>query len=194
MGDDVRPAATVRGMRPWEMAEARRVFGAALDYAPIRLHEYARWPDLIDQWSRKLRRMPPSGLHTAITLGNHIFFPIDLLAAPVPPSHPEAYKISWLIHELTHVWQYQQMGWKYLWVALITQMREKSTAYDFGDEDGLKSRRKEGWTLHKFNLEQQGDIARGYYDRLGKGLDVSQYQPFIDDLRQPRSVRRARKS
>jgi hypothetical protein len=108
---------------------------------------------------------------------------VRLLDRVVGPTDPDYYKIPWLIHELTHAWQYQRLGWSYLVQALTAQFREKAAAYDFGSDTGLQKRRKDGWTLRKFNLEQQGDIARGYYERLRLGQDVSSFQPFIEELR-----------
>jgi len=171
----------------WEIDEARKVFGDGLDYQRVRIHECNPWPNRIDRIGRRLKGMPASTLPNAITLGNHCIFPVRLPEELPPFDHPQHYKIGWLVHELTHAWQFQQMGWWYVVDALTAQMRGKAAAYDYGEEEGLKMRRREGWTLHKFNLEQQGDIARVYYDRLCKGLDVDSWLPFIDDLRNKRT-------
>jgi hypothetical protein len=158
------------------------VFGDSLAYEKIRIHECISITNFIDQVGKRLQGKKPQAAHNAITLGNHCFFPIRLPETLLQPGHPDHNKISWLIHELTHSWQYQHLGWKYLYLALKAQLIEKGKAYDFGYEEGLKRRRREGWKLSQFNMEQQGDICRSYYDRLCRGQDVSHWQPFIDQI------------
>ena len=175
---------SVRPMYEWEIEEAHKVFADGLKYQVVRIHECRKWTNAMDRLGRKLKGMPAEDVNNALTLGNHCFFPVKLLAKPVPINDSENYKISWLIHELTHAWQYQHMGWLYLWLALSAQFTQKGAAYDFGYEDGLKKRRRDQWTLQKFNLEQQGDIARTYYDRVCRGMDVSAWQPFIEEFHQ----------
>lgn len=175
---------TVRPLYDWEIHEAREVFGDGLRYEEVRIHENNPFPNAIDRLGRRLKGMAVvEASNNAVTLGNHCYFPVRLLDKLVDPTDPDYYKIPWLIHELTHVWQYQRLGWSYLAQALTAQFREKAAAYDFGSDTGLQKRRKDGWTLRKFNLEQQGDIARGYYERKRLGQDVSNWQPFIDELR-----------
>jgi hypothetical protein len=173
---------SVRPLYGWEIEEARKVFASALDYERVRIHENSTWTNAIDRLGRRLKGLPPIESHNAVTLGNHCYFPIRLLDQFAPVGHPENYKLGWLIHELTHAWQFQRLGWRYLYLALSAQLRQKGNAYNFDGEDGLKKRRREAWTLQKFNLEQQGDIARTYYDRVCRGFDVSAWQPFIDEF------------
>jgi hypothetical protein len=182
MSDPIPCKPSVRPMYDWEIQEARKVFANGLNYEHVRIHECRTWTNALDRLGRKLKGMPPEEVNNAVTLGNHCYFPVKLLDQFVPVGHPENYKLSWLIHELTHAWQFQHMGWRYLYLALSAQIRQKGAAYDFDGEDGLKKRRREAWTLQKFNLEQQGDIARTYYDRVCRGIDVSAWQPFIDEF------------
>jgi hypothetical protein len=173
---------SVRPMYAWEIVEAQKVFAVGLNYGRVCIHENNTWTNAMDRLGRKLKGMPPVEVNNALTLGNHCYFPVKLLDQFVPVDHPENYKLGWLIHELTHAWQYQHMGWRYLWLALSAQFRQKGAAYNFDGEDGLKKRHREAWTLQKFNLEQQGDIARTYYDRVCRGVDASAWQPFIDEF------------
>ena len=182
MTEEVDCKPSVRPLHSWEIEEARRVFGDNLRYEKVRIHECVSITDVIDQFGQRLKGIKPHPSHNAITLGNHCFFPIKLLDQHVSPEHPKFYMMGWLIHELTHVWQFQHMGWRYLAEALHAQLKHKDKAYDFGQKEGLKSRRREGWSLHKFNMEQQGDICRTYFDRLCKGKDVSDWLPFINEL------------
>jgi hypothetical protein len=99
--------------------------------------------------------------------------------------------MPWLIHELTHAWQYQHTGWTYIVRALSAQFRYGPAAYDFGGEANLIKCRQAHWTIKNFNPEQQGDIARYYYacarstnaiDEPNKQNALSAYRPYICDI------------
>jgi hypothetical protein len=180
MGPTENCQPRVRPLHVWEIQEAYLVFADRLNYNRVRIHECASWPDAIDRVGRKLKGQPPiENSHNAITLGNHCFFPVMMPEHPVKWGEADFYKVAWLIHELTHAWQFQKIGWKYLIKALSAQFKQ---GYDFGGENGLKMRRKDGWNFRKFNLEQQGDICRGYYENLCAGKDVSAWQDYIHEI------------
>ena len=170
----------VRPLHDFEVEEARRVFADRLDHTRVQVHECATWPDTIHRVGRRVRGLPPppEGEHNAITFGNGCYFPIRMPAALTSPDDP--FGMGWLMHELTHAWQFQRMGWLYLLRALMAQLTMRP--YDFGGEDGLRSARAQNWTITDFSPEQQGEITRTYYIRLRKGQDVSAWQPFIDDI------------
>ncbi len=65
-----------------------------------------------------------------------------------------------LIHELTHVWQYQQAGAIYMPQALHAQA---TGGYEYGGAVGLKDRKKAGGGLLSFNREQQAQIVQDFY-------------------------------
>jgi hypothetical protein len=171
-----------RSLYAWEIQEARRVFAGGLAYESIRVHECASWPDTIDRIGRILKRMPASVAPNAVTLGNQCYFPVRLLEALPTPADPEYYKFPWLIHELTHAWQYQHLGWLYLIKALSAQFGQGAQAYDFGGQAGLLQAIQQGCCLADFNPEQQGDICRTYYERVCFGQDVTAWQPFIQEI------------
>jgi len=171
-----------RSLYAWEIQEAQRVFGISLTYERVRVHECTAFPDTVDRLGRMLKRMPAPTQPNAITLGMHSYFPIRLLEALVPPSNIMHYQIGWLIHELTHVRQFQKMGWTYLYQALKAQIMSGAQAYDFGGEAGLLEGTQNGQKFKDFNLEQQGDICRSYYNRLARSLDVSAWKPYIDEI------------
>lgn len=171
---------TIRPLYAWEIQSAQRVFGNRIAYSCVRIHECVAWPDTIKQIGLRLQGAPPSKEHNAITLGNHIFFPIRLPAHPLQPGDPDQVLFAWLIHELTHVWQYQSMGWRYLVKALYLQFRHGAHAYDYGGETGLLARLEKGWKFEDFNLEQQGDITRAYYQRLVQQKDLHAWTPYLD--------------
>ena len=72
-----------------------------------------------------------------------------------------------LIHELTHVWQFQTHGADYISEALIA--RKWGDGYDYGDLEGLKKAYQDGKRLGDFNPEQQGEIIEEYFRTKEKG-------------------------
>ena len=174
----------IRPMYTWEIQEARRVFGDQVRYERVRIHENAAWPNRINRVGARIKEMKASDAPNAITLGNHMYFPVRLPGAPLKPGNPEYSKHPWLIHELTHVWQYQRLGWRYLVHALKAQIGEGRMAYDFGGEEWLRICYRRGWKLTDFNLEQQGDIASSYYDRLCRGIDIAAWLPYVTEFNQ----------
>jgi hypothetical protein len=80
------------------------------------------------------------------------------------------------------VWQYQSIGWKYLVNSFFLQIRLGQESYQFGGESGLWSAIERGRSFVDFNLEQQGDIARSFYDRLAKGKDIRAWVPFVNEI------------
>jgi hypothetical protein len=171
-----------RRLSAWEINEARKVFGNKLDYLRVRLYECSAWPNFMDRLGRRLKSLPPPAVPNAITIWNTCYFPVRLLQEPVPVWHPDHYKISWLIHELTHVWQYQNLGISYIYKAVKAQFRGGIHAYDFGGENGLQESLTHGKKLNYFNLEQQGEICRSYYDRLARGDDIGAWLPYILEI------------
>ena len=175
---------TFRPLYAWEVQEARRVFSNGLNYGAIRIHENASWPNTINKIGTWLKRMPQVDAPNAITLFNHCYFPVQLLEVPVPLNHPDDWETGWLIHELTHAWQYQHLGRRYLFKAVVAQLRLGAKVYEFGGEAGLVKSHSLGQKLADFNMEQQGDIARTYYEALIRGKDVSAWLPFIAEFQQ----------
>jgi hypothetical protein len=70
---------------------------------------------------------------------------------------------SVLIHELTHVWQYERAGAIYMAQALHAQIERGLGAYDYGGPDGLKDARAKGKGLMSFNREEQAQIVQDFY-------------------------------
>jgi hypothetical protein len=172
-----------------ELQEARLVFGAGFNYTQAYVFEDARWTDWVDGVGaalQKRKRGPDE--HNAITLGNTSYFPIKIRTTPDVIAARDLRDIGWLMHELTHQWQYQRLGWKYLTSALGVQLSLGRASYDYkkgfpSREDALREARKVGRKLKDFNLEQQGDLARDFYFAIKLGGDPSPWQPFIEELR-----------
>lgn len=88
-----------------------------------------------------------------------------------------------LVHEATHIYQYEQRGTAYIGEALHAQHRLGRGAYDYGGPAGLEKARRLGSPYAAFNREAQAQIAQDYYMRREAGRDVSAYRPFIAQLR-----------
>ncbi|HSO26533.1 MAG TPA: hypothetical protein VLS48_00570 [Anaerolineales bacterium] len=170
-----------RRLYGWEIEQARLVFGDMLDYAAVQIHECNPWPNRVDRlgrWMKTRFAQTPPGDKTdiAITLGNRILFPVRLPEQRGAPGQKEHVLFCWLMHELTHVWQYQQTGVTYLFKAFSAQMRG---GYAYGGAEKLRAARAEGKDLWHFNFEQQGDIVRDYYHRVTAALDVTDWADYI---------------
>ena len=91
-----------------------------------------------------------------------------------------------VLHELIHVYQFEQIGSIYIWQSLRAQ---RTNGYKYGGWQQLKEDWDNGKHLHDYNLEQQGQIAQDYYNEVVvKGLLNEDpvrraYEPFIDELR-----------
>ena len=94
-----------------------------------------------------------------------------------------------LVHELTHVWQYQQIGAVYIPEALHAQGTPQG--YNYRGVSGLQKAKDEGRGLSTFNLEQQAHIVEDYYrikhhdpNKLAPGTsdDLPLYGYFVKDV------------
>ena len=66
--------------------------------------------------------------------------------------------MPFLIHEMTHIWQYQHG------ISMVTTLFHAIRGkYDYRGETALIAARREGKQFIDFNTEQQGDICRDYY-------------------------------
>jgi len=173
-----------RALTPFEIAEARRVFQSSLDMSAIRVFEGAAWPNAISRLHAWFRGSTPPQ-DNAVTLGNAIFFPRCIKTGGDGLS-PSLTDLGWLMHELTHAWQFQHEGVIYLFQACYVQIRQGNKAYDYGGESGLTDAQRMGMSLLDFNREQQADIVRHYYLRLRQDLDLSPWRPFVQQLHDSR--------
>ena len=174
----------MREMTAFEIAEARFVFNSALDYSRIRIAEGVLWPDRLAQISAWLGQYA-APTHNAITLGNKLYFPVTLRTIPSSADGFSLDDAAWLVHELTHAWQFQHQGITYLLEAIRAQVTLGPSAYDYGWEAGLNEATVRGDSLYDFNPEQQGDIARHYYYRHKQDLDVQAWLPFALTFKNP---------
>ena len=152
-----------RPLHDWEIQLAKTVYGDTINYKRVRIDEYAF--------------LGPKQMHFAYVSFYHI-------NAWGPLQN------SLLIHELIHIWQYEQFGSVYMPRALRAQNTPK--AYDYGGVEQLIAFRDENKSILDFNYEQQGDlvadyfrIKNGYRPQWGYGekKDLSIYEYFVDQIR-----------
>jgi hypothetical protein len=170
-----------------ERAEARLVFGDGLDYEQVRVAEGSYFPpnfiaDIGAFFQGKKRTWD-----NAITLGNTTYFP-RLLKTTSEGIAQDLTDIGWLMHELTHVWQYQQVGWRYLYETVRVQVRLGLAAYNYlgaarTKQLALRTAFAEKRRFEDFNFEQQGEFARDYYFALKRDDEPDAWNPYVQPLR-----------
>lgn len=146
-------AANKRPLDPQERDAATKVFGPSLNCDRVRLATSA-----IIGFGSNARALPGA-----------IYFPPKALTGDYLP---------WLMHELTHSWQYQHgvSMFETIWNAIRRD-------YDYGDEAGLLAASAAGRRFGEFNTEEQGDIVRDYYCAMRAGRSTAAFDPFIAELR-----------
>ncbi len=96
-------------------------------------------------------------------------------------------RLALVVHELTHVYQFELIGSIYIWQALRAQRSVEGYQYDGWRQ--LVKDWSQGKHFRDYNREQQGQIAQDYYNKVvAKGLSAEDpiyraYAPFIDELR-----------
>jgi hypothetical protein len=170
--------ASRRRLSANEIAEARLVFGPGLHYYRAFVVENTEFPNYVARLGRAPRP-------NAVALGTTCYFPETLRTAPEVIASGDLRSMAWLIHELTHVWQFQRLGWVYLARTLSVQLRSGRAGYHYTLEPGRR--------LADYNLEQQGDIARDYYCALKLGRnctrtlqrDPADWELLVAEFREP---------
>ncbi|MGO1250147.1 type IV secretion protein Rhs [Psychrobacter sp.] len=137
-----------RSLTDNEIVLARSVFGDSIDLNDVQLK--TAW------WVLKNYAVSPNG--------NIYFNSADWIT---DFSQSSLNKQSWLIHELTHIWQLQQ-GIKVVRGALIDRR------YDYV----LKA----GKSFFKYGIEQQARIVQDYFLRRQRGHDCRDFEQCIPFL------------
>ncbi|MFL6673442.1 MAG: Rhs element Vgr protein [Massilia sp.] len=125
-----------RPLTAGEIAMASLVFGDAIDYSRVRVHNRCYLPFGLQP---KNCAMTPNG---SIYFHHSRFLP-DYAAGDPPARH-------WFMHEMVHVWQHQ-LGYP---VRLRGALRI-GLAYRY--------ELREGATLADYNMEAQGDLLADYF-------------------------------
>jgi hypothetical protein len=85
-----------------------------------------------------------------------------------------------LVHELTHVWQYECDGAIYMPQALYAQHR--GAGYDYRGPAGLTEARAQGLGLRGFNREQQAQIVEDFAAMRAGHPDAPLYASFVAEV------------
>jgi Ca2+-binding RTX toxin-like protein len=128
-----------------EMALARSVFGDSINLDLVRIDNYSAFPYFTGR--------AYTTFHTINTWGD-----LD---------------DNTLIHELTHVWQFENVGADYIPGAIDDQVW--GDGYDYGGVGTLTYGISQGWRLESFNYEQQGQILQDYYKLIETGIATGYY-------------------
>ncbi|MCI0478849.1 MAG: DUF4157 domain-containing protein [Anaerolineales bacterium] len=167
-----------RSLHPDELSQVQQVFGVGLDTARVVVSEGNALPTWVGRIGAALKRQQPPK-ENAITIGNTSYFPRALTSS--------LNDRAWLMHELTHQWQYQHFGIRYLFEAL------RAPTYAYANENeppdlALKRLAHENKTFDDLNREQQGDVVRDYFFALkdpSTSSDLTAWDPYLHDLRLP---------
>lgn len=134
-----------RSLASEEVALARSLFGSAIDYDKVRVHNRKYWP-----FQPRRVTMAPDGDLWFHPEGG--LFCADFCASPL---HLQGL----FVHEMTHVWQAQRSG-KY-WLPL---MRHPFCRYDYQFVPGKP--------FDRYGIEQQAEIVR-HTLLLRRGIPVA---------------------
>jgi hypothetical protein len=140
-----------RPLNALEVQVLRGVFGDGISYGPVRL---VRMAPFISQLNGS----------RAFVLGNTLNLPEREFIAISRGEH-----LDLLVHEATHIWQYQHQGWGYVADALWAQA--------FGDGYDYVKALRAGKPWRKMNPEQQAQMLQdafrgGYFDAPGARFGV----------------------
>jgi hypothetical protein len=88
-----------------------------------------------------------------------------------------------VVHELAHVYQYEQVGSRYLGEAIYWLVKTKRDCYAYGGPPGLQAACATGRRFSHFNREQQAMIIQDYFTLQRHDADVTAYEPLLAQAR-----------
>jgi hypothetical protein len=172
-----------RRLTPLEEAEARIVFADAIHYERVQVVESAGWTNALPRVSGWLAGRPHPTADNAIALGHTTYFPRHLQSSHGALAAGQLGDFAWLIHELAHVWQAERIGARYALQALSLHLRIGQDVYSYGGETAALTAVEAGRNLEAFNIEQQAEIARDYYVRRRRGMNIQAWEPLVAGFR-----------
>jgi hypothetical protein len=172
-----------RSLTPIEQTEAQLVFGDGLAYGRVRIVETAGWTNALPRLQGWISGHALQAADNAVTLGRSVCFPRKLHTTIESLAAGHFGDFAWLIHELTHAWQAEHIGARYLTQALRVQLRNTGNVYDYKGEPAVFAAVEAGRMLRAFDVEQQAEIARDYYLRRKRGVEVSGWEPLMAAFR-----------
>lgn len=117
--------------------------------------------------------------------GNLAFTAWHTIFLPQTPSRSRQ-NLALLVHELTHIYQYEQAGTRYMTEAIYMLVTTRRDCYAYGGAAGLAQAHENHRPLSSFNREQQAQIVQDYFSLLAAGEEVAAYLPYVDELRHGR--------
>lgn len=175
--------ASYRAMTPPEIAQATLIYGNSFDYSRIFFSQESLSNDIIFGLQDWFNQNPNSRAFVTNTLVN-----FDVNDGPID--------LPTMIHELCHVWQFENTGPFYMVEAIHAQVWGAGYSYGYdstaaGQRDGTGGaddlvdaiNNNPGLTTEEvfelFNREQQAEIIMHYYvRRYIDGLAPAAYQPW----------------
>jgi len=143
---DAQPKGKSRPLNSAEIAYVDRIFHGSVDYTKVRIGK--------------------GGITTlgssARTIGNTIHMPDETFVKgtmEIDPDHSDM-----LVHEMTHVWQYQHQGWTYAPAALWAQLKTWGNIEDWRPA----ARKRRSWK--SLDPEQQADAVEAYNAALRRAI------------------------
>ncbi len=134
---EVATRAEDRGLTAGEVAMLRQVFGSSVDYGAVKLHNHGYW---------MLFGFQPDD--TATAPNGEIYLPADLFSPDFSVEPNDVGRL--LVHEMTHVWQYQ-LGYP------VKRVRAPRPGMSY------RYALAAGKQLCDYNMEAQGNILADYY-------------------------------
>jgi RHS repeat-associated protein len=154
-----------------EISEAKKVFGDTIDYDKVEVAKGTKWSNAFG-----LDGVGPIRSSTMVT-GNTI----NVHESDMGKGTLKFKDKSVLIHELTHVRQYQKSGYGYMADSGINQIMKGSEAYNYRDD------MRKGVKWEKLGAEQQAQMVQDYYEKryIDKAPRSSwkEYEPYMNDLK-----------
>ncbi len=143
--------ADQRKLTAGEIVAARSIFGTEINYSRVVVHR-GKW----------IFFQPHD---TAMTPNGEIYFPDGVYKADFSTNVDDT---AWIIHELTHVWQYQHG-------ANVILAAPGSRKYDYG-------KISRATRFSDLNIEQQASVVADYY-LIGKGYKPEHGSGTLADYR-----------
>lgn len=157
-----KPKRIIRPLTMGEINLAKSVFKSQIDYEQVKIHQGA------------YLRFGLQKAQIAMAPNGHIYFP-EISYLP-DFSKGTFSQQAWFIHEMTHVWQYQQgisVILHGLWLALIGGYLGKRRAYIYYLPKNVAKK------LANFNIEQQACIMADFFLRHHSNVPINQEQALF---------------
>jgi hypothetical protein len=156
-----------RPLTSGEIALARLVFGSAIDYERVRVHN-TRFIPLLQHKD------------VCITPNGELYFHASRYQSDF--SRASEREQHWFMHEMAHVWQYQ-LGYPVMWRGAI----RLGLSYDYEVSPELR--------LRDFNMEAQAEVLADYFalahlHKRDTGLYDEMLRDFLRDPSSPANLPR----